>query len=91
MHARNAVTTIDRALGRVAPRSLQEKLGAFAAAEPTNWTNVTSHGKSTTLGLWNRNRVMHYSVRQPKISREAHSQLENGMTLNISSQKPLGG
>ena len=44
MHARHAVATIDGALGRVAPRPFQEELGAFAAAQPANRSNMTSHG-----------------------------------------------
>src|SRR5262249_37631980 len=44
MHARHSVATVDGALGSVATRPFQEKLGAFAAAQPANRSNMTSHG-----------------------------------------------
>ena len=50
MHARHAVASIDGALGRVAPCPFQKELGAFAPAEPANWSNMTSHGGRTALG-----------------------------------------
>jgi hypothetical protein len=46
VHSGHAIATIDGALGRITPRSLQEELDAFAAAEATNRSNMTSHGES---------------------------------------------
>src|SRR5579872_5312909 len=37
-------TTLDGALRRVAARALQKQLHAFAAAQPANWSSITSHG-----------------------------------------------
>ena len=50
MHARHPFATVHGALGGIAPRPLQEQLGALAAAEPANRSNMTSHGESAFLG-----------------------------------------
>jgi hypothetical protein len=50
MHSRYTVATIDGAFRGVAPGPFEKELGAFAPAEPANWSNVTSHGGRAALG-----------------------------------------
>src|SRR5581483_2924235 len=60
VHPGHAVAAVDGALGGIAPRPFQEQLRALAPAEPTNRSNMTSHGGSTTLG--HVNQIISYSI-----------------------------
>ena len=46
VHARDAFTAFDSALGGIAASSLQEEFQALAAAESANWSGMASHGFS---------------------------------------------
>jgi hypothetical protein len=43
VHAGGVFTSLDRALGRIAARSLEEELQAVAAAKAANWSGVSCH------------------------------------------------